>query len=769
MSTDIPSLPISLVGRLVVAALLFLVLYPPPLPWGGAAPHVTVLVDDSLSMPRAFTRAAWGKLVAELDGDATISVIRFGASAVAESVSPGEPVSLPRSAALDIGATNIEAALRQALQGLEAGRPNALVLISDLVATRGNTHAGLEAAAELKVPVFLLAPAEAGGSLPFELLDVSVPGRAAVGDRVPVTVSLLGHTRTSAELLLKADDETIARRRLDLAPGTTLSVALDYPARAAGARRLTVLLEGDMPRELPEGPWRRQTHIVEVEGPAPVLYLSQAGMTADVARSLELAGREVSAITPGELRARRGALDRAGVVVLDDVSILDLPDRDWERLLRAVRENGKGLAVLGGGRSFGAGGYRHSRLEAILPVTAEAGRPEEPAAVVFLLDRSGSMAQGSGGLDRFALARSAVLDSIEMLLPGDSAGIIAFADTPEVILPLANPRPGRQASSAALALTPTGGTRLVPALRAALGELNAATESVRLIVLVTDGFAAEDDLDGLAGAIEERGITVIALAVGDDPDTGRLRQLTGFNNGRLLRVNRVATLPRLMPNQIAAQRAPGREGPSATLPALPLPFMPRPVEQWPGVSGYMVSKTKDDAQTFLRSRRGDPLLATGYAGAGRVAVLTAGLGEWAESWWAWPRFGEFLGGLLGWLDPRGGSETLTLKVSERERRLRFELDIGDGADADSPPELLLVLPEGEQHRVRLRPHAPGLYRAEVEATGSGLYRASLRVGDRSIQRAYYRNGDREIADPRARSGLPAALARGGEGNRALAG
>ena len=85
----------------------------------------------------------------------------------------------------------------------------------------------------------------------------------------------------------------------------------------------------------------------------------------------------------------------------------------------------------------------------------------------------------------------------------------------------------------------------------------------------------------------------------------------------------------------------------------------------------------------------------------------------------------------------------------RLRGPRDELDAGNRAHSGPPPELLLLPPDGEQRRVRARAYAPGLYRAEVEATGSGLYRASLRLDGQSIRRAYYRNGDREIADPRA--------------------
>lgn len=748
MHAEHRGLLLSAAGRLAVAALLLLALFPPPLPWLAAPRHITVVVDDSLSMPRSFTGRAWQQLAEQVDGDVTFSVIRFAASAVIEPSMPAGSDDLPRTAVLDLHASNIEAALTTALRGMDPERSNTLLLLSDLRATRGNTQAGLQRVADAGVPLFYLSPDPGAVTLPFELLGLTAPDRTIAGSTVAVTVDVLGHTSTSVRLVLRNGDRVIAARQIALEPGTVHSTELSFSAQEVGMQQLTASLESDTAAGGSSGEsWRTQSHVLQVVGAAPLLHLSRSGANRGLLRSLELAGRDVTVLSAAGFSARPDALAQAGVVLLEDLALGDLADRDWERLISAVRDDGKGLAVLGGGRSFGAGGYRRSRLESILPVTAEAGEPQPPADLMFLLDRSGSMAEDRGGSNRFALARRAVLDSLAMLQAGDRAGIISFAADAELRLPLTDAAAAQAAADKALALASRGGTRLLPALRLA-GEELAHSERRKLIVLVTDGFAAEEDLAGLAKELRERDITVIALAVGDDPDLDSLAQLTGADGGRLLRVNRIATLPRLMPGEIAAERSPGRRGRSATLQVKALPFLADGEPDWPDVAAYMVTRAKDSADVFLRSRNGDPLLATAYAGAGRVIALPGGLDDWARDWWTWPRFGEFLGGMLLWLDPQSNDAALQVAVEEHGDTLRFDVDTGLPHSSNAAaPALLLQLPGGALRTLTARAVAAGRYRAELDATQTGMYTANLRFGSHSSRFGYYRNGDREFSTP----------------------
>ena len=63
------------------------------------------------------------------------------------------PAAMPRGKALDRSATDIAAALQQALRLAQPGRPGVMVLVSDTAATLGDTELALQAVFEAGCPV----------------------------------------------------------------------------------------------------------------------------------------------------------------------------------------------------------------------------------------------------------------------------------------------------------------------------------------------------------------------------------------------------------------------------------------------------------------------------------------------------------------------------------------------------------------------------------------------------------------------------------------
>jgi hypothetical protein len=201
-----------------------------------------------------------------------------------------------------------------------------------------------------------------------------------------------------------------------------------------------------------------------------------------------------------------------------------------------------------------------------------------------------------------------------------------------------------------------------------------------------------------------------------------------------------------MSSAIATRRAPAVAGVTVPLRVKALPFETGPDTAWPPLSAYMVSKARPTAQVYLQSSQGDPLLATGLAGAGRVAVLPAGLGGWAGDWWRWPGFGAFLGGLLQWLEPGLGAEGISMAIADKPGRLLFNIDMQTGGAWDSSQQPRLLVDEPSGSRAELIPvlQAPGRYVASLAATQPGLYQATLLSGGRSLKQAVYRDHGREF-------------------------
>ena len=171
----------------------------------------------------------------------------------------------------------------------------------------------------------------------------------------------------------------------------------------------------------------------------------------------------------------------------------------------AVRRDAMGLLALGGPQSFGLGGYRGSALESLLPVVSEPPADEPPAAVMFVVDISGSMAQSASVSDKLRAANAAVLHAAAALRPEDRVGLIAFDVEARQLLGVERRDDHARAIRQAWPTTASGGTSLIPALELAQTALAAETAERKLLILVTDGMLSDADVDDLDDEIPVSG------------------------------------------------------------------------------------------------------------------------------------------------------------------------------------------------------------------------------------------------------------------------
>ena len=102
-------------------------------------------------------------------------------------------------------------------------------------------------------------------------------------------------------------------------------------------------------------------------------------------------------------------------VILENVSVEKLSNKNLANLTALVEKTGLGLVVTGGKSSYGQGGYYKSELEKILPVSMEMKKDVQKlnAAVVAVLDRSGSMGISVGnGKTKMDLANLACVEVV---------------------------------------------------------------------------------------------------------------------------------------------------------------------------------------------------------------------------------------------------------------------------------------------------------------------------------------------------------------------
>ncbi|MEJ6000138.1 VWA domain-containing protein [Paucibacter soli] len=678
-------------------------------------PRVWVLVDRSQSMPRAETDQAIAAVVQAAAATQDLQLLEFAGK-------PDAPAAASSAAAsaLDPLATNIEAALEAALAAHAKAPLAGVVVISDGQENAGDLARALRAARAAGLPLQWLAVGRTPP--PTRIAEVLAPHRALLGQRLQLTVQLAGALdptlRIQASARSSKGDIQTASGQADADGRATLELEASH----SGAMLVDVMLQEDDGGALRALDAQTGAAVIDVAPRASMLYV-QGANGGTLASSLRRGGWALDVVAAARLDALADGLDGYRAIVLDNVAIQDAGTRFWRALVDAVQQRGLGLMVLGGERSFALGGYRQSALESVLPLLSEPASLDQPAAIMFVVDKSGSMGQSSGGVDRFALAQRAVRETARELSGRDQLGLLVFDVAPRLLLPLGDAAAGTLAIERDWQTSPSGGTKLAPALEAAIGELERAGAARRMLVVVTDGFLDDAPLAELRARLERARIETIALAVGPDADVQAMRRLIDPAAGQVLHVDQAAELPLAMRAGVERRRARVERGAIAVAQRAALPFAPEALQDWPAVAAHHVTRARAEAVVAVQSERGDPLLAFQRVGRGRVVALSCGLGPWTPQWLAWRAWPRLAGGLADWISgtPPGGAAALT--VSDLPLGLQLEAEVPPGSDAGIASMAIAVTGPGTpgERRLTMDLVAPGRLRATLPDTAPGLY------------------------------------------------
>ena len=163
----------------------------------------------------------------------------------------------------------------------------------------------------------------------------------------------------------------------------------------------------------------------------------------------------------------------------------------------------------------------------VVPVTEAATPPRR--TVMLALDTSGSMADDG----KIEAARNAATSFVDQLPDEVLAGVIAFADEPELLV--APTRNRGQVRQAIAGLQPSGDTALYDAVLGAVRATGA--EGVRSAIVLSDGgdTISESDLPSTVAGVREAGVPVDAIALGDGAEeaVSALTQMTAASGGRV--------------------------------------------------------------------------------------------------------------------------------------------------------------------------------------------------------------------------------------------
>lgn len=556
--------------------------------------------------------------------------------------------------------------------------------------------------------------------------EAHVPERVRESDRADVDLETWSDASRSATLTVERDGVAVAERSVELPSGRSLlsvPLATDVPG-VAGYR---VILEGDA------GPSVERTFLAEV-GPAPrwtlVSPLAERGEA--FAEALRLQGLDVDVIEPAQAPFRVEAWQGVDGVILADVPALELHPDQQAAIERFVAEQGGGLLMFGGRRTFGPGGYYQTPLDRVSPVSSRVERDAPEVAIAFVLDRSGSMQQRVGETDRLAIAKEATLAALGLLGEESRATIVAFDEEAQVIAPLQ--RVGDLAALRArlATLVPGGGTSILPGIEAALEQLAPSEAAARHMVVMSDGLSQPGEFERVVGRARDAEITISTVAIGRGADTERLSTIADLGDGTTHVSEDFRALPGILSQEaMLLSTSPVKEEPMR--PRWTDAERPTFLDGWPNeppiLQGLVETTAKPDATMHLVGPEDEPVLASWRYGLGRVVAFPSqAVGPWSAGWQAREAFPSWWAQAARWAAASAGAAEPSFRVRGTGPRVQIELYAGRTADA-SPGQAAAVEVSGPEvaRTVHLEHFGPRRWSAEMPAT-AGRYDAEVAAG-----------------------------------------
>jgi Ca-activated chloride channel family protein len=157
-----------------------------------------------------------------------------------------------------------------------------------------------------------------------------------------------------------------------------------------------------------------------------------------------------------------------------------------------------------------------------------------PMNIAVVLDRSGSM----GDERKLIYAKQAVADLIDRLTPADYLSIVLYDERIETLFPTQHVRDRAVVKRLVEGVVPRGSTNLGGGMQEGLRQIERSfrREYVNRVILLSDGLANRGitdprELDGIARAYRNRGISLSSMGVGLDYDENLMLGLAQQGGG----------------------------------------------------------------------------------------------------------------------------------------------------------------------------------------------------------------------------------------------
>ena len=313
----------------------------------------------------------------------------------------------------------------------------------------------------------------------------------------------------------------------NVGPGETVLISIEYQApvsQLGGAFSLRLpLVIG--PRYTPPHTLLTEKAVADANAvmSAPVLD-PKTGTLNPVSITVHLAPgfAPANVFSPYHRVSVRGAGEER-TITLDQGSIP--ADRDFELSWRSASAD----PTIGLFREQGNDG--EYVMASITPQASLAQQTPSPREMIFVIDNSGSM-----GGESMREAKAGLLYALKTLRPQDHFNIIRFDDTMTQLFTHSVPATADQLALAtrfATGLEASGGTEMVPALKAALADAGSSSgpAALRQVIFLTDG-AVSNEQEMLATLGQDLGRSrVFFVGIGSAPNAYLMNRMATLGRG----------------------------------------------------------------------------------------------------------------------------------------------------------------------------------------------------------------------------------------------
>ena len=768
----------ALVLRSLVYSLLVFVLAQAQ--WPRTADRLTViyLLDQSASIPKAkrdymldYVANAVNTHRRENKKDMA-GVIVFGGNAKIEAAPfEGEFPSIGRvESAIDLktDATSFESALKLAKASFPEDTSRRVVIVSDGNENRGDGLSVAQAMAEDGTG-FDVKLVELSAKSEVSVEKVRLPSNIRKGEEFEASVVLNSEIATGAEAgpvsgkltITQSGSQVIAEQSVTLDPGKNVFPFVHKLDKSDAFTLTAKFVPDDVNADAIEQN-NEASAFTYVRGKGRVLLIEDGNNTNEffqLAERLRANSIEVDEMPSTELYSTAAELLQYDSIVLanvprttgvDAASTDAFSDAQVRMLVRNCEEMGCGLVMIGGDRSFGAGGWSNSELEKAMPVDFQIKNDKiDAVGALALMMHACEMADGNFWQTK--IARNA----IDVLGPMDYCGVVEWSNMGAPRWLWRMPKGiDRVHGKRKMMMGMVGRMQMgdMPDFNApmqlALNGLKNTKASVKHMIIISDGDPTAPSNKLLKGYVNEK-IKISTVLIGNHSLTTPMERIAKITGGQYYPKTDPRALPKIFQREARRVAKPvikesetGMNIITDSMAGSHEIMQGIDISQLPRVFGYVMTTVKKNPLVEQLAILDHPkdntenttLIATWRYGLGRATVFSSDAGnKWTSEWLGSEMYDKLFTQLVRH-SMRPITESANFSIGTDVRDGKAEIVINALDDDDKFLNFLNlnargVSPSLKGFDLNFNQVAPGRYAAEVDVDESGNYLFSIFPGE----------------------------------------